>query len=327
MTSKGFFGLACGVAVAGFALSAASRPASALTINPIYDTSITSRPNAAVIEAAFGTAASTLASYLGSNAVINVAVSWGSITGTAMPSNALGASQSPMIGAYTVAQVRQFLGNGPNLPVSPATPAKFFINTAEAKGLGLIPAAAPAIDGNVGFANNSYSFSQSNIARGTYDFIGIAEHELSEVLGRISGLGYYMATPYDLFRYAAPGVSQYSTSTAAYFSLDRGVTDMGDFNANRSGDRSDWKTTSVTVDMADAFAVRNHVLVLSATDIAALQALGYGAGVGSPSSGGALKIATLTAASVPEPAVLGVLAVGLAGLLALGRPGRRTVSS
>ncbi len=59
----------------------------------------------------------------------------------------------------------------------------------------------------------TYTFDPNNRGTGGFDFIGVAEHELSEIMGRLPGLGndfgltdgpLYMAN--DLFRYTAPGV-------------------------------------------------------------------------------------------------------------------------
>ena len=86
------------------------------------------------------------------------------------------------------------------------------------------------------------------ISPGAYDFVGVAQHEIAEVLGRNTvitssgGLGFYQ-NPVDLFRYSAPGVQNYSYTDATYFSLDAGVTNLGWWdNSGGGGDRSDWLT-------------------------------------------------------------------------------------
>src|SRR4051794_11427367 len=80
--------------LAATALLAAStvQPAVALTINPVFDSSIASRANASTIQTAFNTVAQDFARQFTSNAQINVQVSWGSVGGQKLPGNAVGAS-------------------------------------------------------------------------------------------------------------------------------------------------------------------------------------------------------------------------------------------
>ena len=78
-----------------------------------------------------------------------------------------------------------------NLPANdPTSGAPYLMAWAEAKALGLLAANAPALDGYVGFSTTaSFTFDPNNRAvAGKYDFIGVAEHEISEVLGRY-GMG------------------------------------------------------------------------------------------------------------------------------------------
>src|SRR5206468_3100734 len=76
---------------------------------------------------------------------------------------------------------------------------------------------------------------------GKYDFIGIALHEITEIMGRAGGLGvsvggnpaYYI---YDLFRYRGVGTRGiFSTGAGNYFSLDAGTTNLKNYN-NADGD-------------------------------------------------------------------------------------------
>lgn len=57
--------------------------------------------------------------------------------------------------------------------------------------------------------------------------------------------------PLDLFHYAAPGVRVFSGIQAGYFSINGGVTNLADFNANPCRDFGDWKRTKI--DAMNAF--------------------------------------------------------------------------
>jgi hypothetical protein len=95
---------------------------------------------------------------------------------------------------------------------------RIYISPAEAKALGL-PVTVPdgGIDGYVGFSSVPNIFSYAN---GTappaneYYFIGVVEHEITEIMGRISLLA--DSTPdysvIDLFRYLSPGVRDIAAS-------------------------------------------------------------------------------------------------------------------
>jgi hypothetical protein len=93
---------------------------------------------------------------------------------------------------------------------------------------------------NVGFAKNpnggSWYFGSGTAGSGQTDFIAIAEHEISEGMGRVADVGTGgNESILDLFRYSSPGhrdltaVASGSTDTA-YFSTNGGVTSGGTFN-------------------------------------------------------------------------------------------------
>ncbi len=66
------------------------------------------------------------------------------------------------------------------------------ITTADEKALGLISTTGSAVDGYLGFNNpllTKLFYDPTHtlaIPTGYYDFMGIFEHELSEVMGRVS---------------------------------------------------------------------------------------------------------------------------------------------
>src|SRR5262249_36760928 len=143
-----------------------------------------------------------------------------------LPSNAVGASVDPLYGYYTYAQVKAALAAAalanptdttlatalPHMPgPAPSGVSQYVVSSADAQALGLIAGNDPDQDGFIGFAGSTsgYSFNSTGaIAAGTYDFEGVAAHELAEVLGDISGLSSATPTyrtPFDLFRYKTAG--------------------------------------------------------------------------------------------------------------------------
>ncbi len=260
--------------------------AKALTINLIYDSYVTSSPYSSQIQAAVNKAAQFLQSTYSNPITVNIQIGWGEILGYTVTS--LGASDASWHGYYTMSAMENALLSMPQssndtLAYAHFPPASlysstagFWLTTAQQKTLGLIPANSASIDGYVGFASGySYTFDDTNgVAGGTYDLVGVALHELSEVLGRMSG------TPQapdlaDMFRYSAPGVPMFTTGPA-YFSIDGGVTDLCNYNAASSGDLGDWAVDALsTGDAASAFAYPGVTYTFTPTDITLLDVAGY----------------------------------------------------
>ena len=96
------------------------------------------------------------------------------------------------------------------------------------------------IDAEIEFSNRfAFDFDPSNgITAGSYDFIGVAIHEIGHALGFVSGAddfdysdGYpgpvddaWWGYGLDMFRYGAPGQLDWTPGTDAYFSVDGGAT-------------------------------------------------------------------------------------------------------
>lgn len=329
---------------------AGASPAHAMQIIPVFDSSITSRSNASTIESAFNNVVKAYDSAFTDPAVIKVDVSWGSVDGQKLPTNALGASVDQLYGYFSYGQIKSWLtadaAANPsdkalvsavaNLPkTAPSGVSNYVLPSAEAKAMGLLSNNTPGYDGYIGFGSSySYSFNPAaGVAANTFDFEAVAAHEIDEVLGRTSGLESTtpsFRTPFDLFRYSAPGQLSFNYSTGAYFSLNGGVTNLGNFNISSSGgDRSDWASFGSTAsDIQAAFLSPGKASNLTAADLAALDALGY---TGS-NLGDSIPLSPTTVASnfisVPEPGVWTMMLVGLGGLgLAMRGQRRRTLAT
>lgn len=320
-------------------------PATALVITPVFDQSITSMANSSAIQAAFIVVAKDYAQSFSSSANVRIGVSWGSVGGQVLPSNAVGASLNNLYGYYSYSQVKTMLSRVASanpgdvaliaaLKYLPTTltsgPTSFVISSAQAKALGVISPTQSSLDASIGFAGSTsnYAFTPGAVTASTYDFQSIAAHEIDEVLGRISGVDNgKWRTPFDLFRYSAPGVLSYGYNSAAYFSLDGGATVLNRFNNSASGgDRGDWATTAGTSDIQDAFIGKGQRKNLSAVDLAALDVIGWsGANLGN-ASGGPKGIAFNLDGTVPEPATWALLITGF-GLVGATQRRRRAAGA
>jgi len=294
------------------------RSASALTINITYDASVTGLTNAAQVETAFATAAQLFQDLYTNEATVYITMYWGP-TGPFAGGINLGASDF-LLASTSYSQIVSLLSahrasiadtnSVASLPASDPTGRPWFIPTAEAKVLGLVPANQFEDDGDVGFATNvNYTFDPNNrTVSGKYDFIAVAEHEISEILGRATArldpnFGFLV---YDLFRFTNSAERSFNpAATNAYFSVDNGATALRSFYTNVSmGDIQDWKSSG-TPDAYDAFVPSGHLLPISTVDITALDVLGYnGPGLAKPHlSGTRLSDGTFQISFVNTPGI------------------------
>lgn len=279
----------------GFTNSAVTTAQGAgLVIDVTYDTSAQSYSDFAGLQAAVNTAVGYLESQFRDPITISISLGWGTLgnSGTAMPSQALGASKSEgntfgystlraaLIADQTSAADATAVAA---LPITDPTNGKpFFVPTAQGKALGLFVGNPPGgFDGYVGL-NSSQSFSFGGTpSSGQYDAVSVLEHEFTEVMGRIGSLGSYAVagdyTALDLFRYAANGSRDLAptASSTDYFSLNGGSLGL-QFNnpVSNSGDAGDWAASAGH----DAFAAATSPGVagtVSATDLTVLDAIGY----------------------------------------------------
>ncbi len=257
-----------------------------MQINVVFDASTNGAP------AGFFTAVNAAVQYWEQEITNPISVTidfgWGEVGGTAITGDAIGESST---NGYTTtyAQVRQALIGAATTPAGvqavaslpaadPTGGAGLFVAIAEAAALGL-PTFGATVAGSIGLnASDNFTFDPNNRGiAGDYDAIGVLEHELSEVLGRIAGSGQLQNgvaqyAPLDLFRYTAPGQLAL-TPEAASFSLDGGQHLLLPFNAPSAGDPGDWDP-SVGGDSFGEGALGVPQLV-SPTDLEVMNVLGY----------------------------------------------------
>ncbi len=275
----------------------------ALTIVPTYDASVTNDSRSASIESAFNYAANQIAGLYTDSIHVNILVKLAPGTGT------LGQSNTPVLTNQSFNSTLRPLLVADAKSLDDATalvddytsaiPDRlFFVTRAQAKAIGGI-ADDNVTDGTVTFgAGWNYTFDPNNRAvGGTFDFIGVAQHEISEVMGRIAALGALNNDDiYDLTRFSAPGTRGLNTGGGNYFSINGGATNLRGFNnadAN-GGDAADWDNASL--DACNAFLDFGQQVNFTETDARVMDVIGY------------------DRVPVPEPASIlpfGILAGGL----------------
>ncbi|HVN01291.1 MAG TPA: NF038122 family metalloprotease [Caulobacteraceae bacterium] len=266
-----------------------------LEINLIWDSSVTSNVHWASIEASVVAAAKILTGLFTNHDVLNIAVGFGEVAGSALAPGALGESASfgyitdeptveGALGAADAGLVHAGLMSANAVSALQGLSGEnFFVTSAEAKALGLVDPAA-GLDGFIGLSSTA-PFSFGGFApKGSFDAVAVAAHEISEVMGRVGLEGATLGpfanvyTPLDVFRYSAPGAPDV-TPTAGYFSLNDGATNLLPFNdPSNGGDAADWATAAVTRGNAfNAFASPGPAYV-TPVDLLEMAALGYQVG-------------------------------------------------
>jgi len=250
-----------------------------MQINVTFDSSVSQAP------AGFIPAIDYVVNYFDSlftnNVTINIDVLYQNLG-----SGILGENQASQFVSTTYSSVRSALqaqgapGSSALPPSSPLPGSSLSMTQAEAQALGLYPNDG-SLGGQVWF-NSAAPFSYSPTATpasNQFYFVGIVEHEISELMGRVSFLSY---SPIDLYRYSSPGVHDLTTGgkgSTAYFSIDNGTTNLGTWNNQSSnGDLADWYPQGPAAGGNDAFNDYSNpgvLNVLSSSDITLMDALGW----------------------------------------------------
>ncbi len=286
------------------------------TLNLVFDASVNAAP--AGFTSALNTAAQIVGSQIQDPINITIDVGYGEINGTPITGNTLAEggfspgvflTYDQLVGdlqnySNTSQDYQTFLANLP--ATDPSNGDQWFLSDAEAQALGdpnFTPNGLP--DGYAGFSSLfSYSYDNSNIASGTYDLVGIAEHELTHVLGRIASPGYL--TPYDLASYDPnTGLLNLNNGPAdRYFSFDGGQTNLAGINGSSDpADLSGYNGSGNPInDPFNAFLSSGVAYQWSALDSQIMGTLGFNAGPygssGATASGDPAINAAITTASL-----------------------------
>jgi hypothetical protein len=263
-----------------------------LIIVPTFDSSITSDPQAATIEATINSAIAVYESSYSDPITVNITFQEMS-TGLGQSSSYLAtvaySDYYAALSAHaTTTDDATALAHLPNSASNPVNGnSQILLKTPLARALGFSanpPGGAP--DGVIGLKTSIMNLSSSQNNGSKYSLFSTVSHEIDEVLGMGSALDIVKngsenlsgaVEPEDLFRYDGTGARNYTTnsSATAYFSLD-GTTDIAQFNQVASGDFGDWYSFfgGQTPQVQDAFGTPGSAPTLGA-ELRVLDAIGY----------------------------------------------------
>jgi len=298
---RGLVRVVVAVVVAASSLVLATPAQAQLNIIPTFDVSITSDPNSAQIQATINAAINEYRVAFSDN--INVRITFQKM-GTGLGQSSTAVIQVPYT-TYRTAWLTRISGaddisaqaslpNQTNTPVNNI--ADILITTANARALGIIGNGG-GTDGTIGLNTSIMNLSPPPGNPAFFDLKGVAQHEMDEVLGTISGVGSAFALSPDHFRYSAPGVRSFVTTlnATAFFSVNQGTTNLANYNQSGSGDFGDWNvqgaprvqdfqgTPNATPDLGvelrllDVVGYTRSAAVPEPTSIATVGLIGFGA--------------------------------------------------
>ena len=283
-------------------MTATTVPTVGLIIHPTFDSSITSNPNAAAIEAMISRAISFHESLFADPITIQIRFRYSTTAPDGMPlsmgtlalTNIL-LYQIPWSSYISALRADATTSNDAQANASlPGTALSVNVRPSSAGGraVGLNTPPAMFADGSVGQGGPydaivtlssaaPYQFNRRPSAS-NFDAQSAIEHEVDEAIGlgsRLGGNGNDLR-PQDLFSWSSPGHRNISTSGTRYFSINGGVTNMVNFNQNSDGDVGDWFSEQCPQThpyVQNAFACRGQSSDISATSLEGinLDVIGY----------------------------------------------------
>lgn len=332
----------CAPIVVGLAVALAMVPAAqaGLIIQATFDSSITNDPNASSIENTINQAISQYENTYANPIKVNIyfkEMNSGlgqSNTGVIYNIGYAGfrsglATNQAISGQSDQATALANLPNQANNPISNDT--SLYVKPADARALGFnSDVGVLGSDGIVGHGNydgiiglnTSITFPPNGQNNNTFTLLGTTEHEIDEVLGLGSNVGFLNdPAAEDLYRFAGNSSTRSYTTSGdnAWFSIDGGNTDLVQFNQGsqinpatgqpNGGDYGDWWSNNgafpgaSTHRVQDAFQAPNvapTILNDGGAELTALDVVGY------------YQSSPLSPSSTPEPCTLLLLGQGVA---------------
>ncbi len=200
-------------------------------------------------------------------------------------------------------------------------------------------------DADITFSSTfGFDFNPGNgVSPNTFDFIGVAIHEIGHALGFVSGVDFFdvfsgngpgagqlgydlndtsIFSALDMFRYSAPGTLDLRTGGTKYFSIDGGQTALfgntfstGRFNGD-GNQASHWKDTpncQVGNGIMDPTFCFSQEGFITGLDLAAFDAMGWNLRADALNYGAVSTTKILRGylgAAVPEPATWAMMIIG-----------------
>ena len=290
------------------------------------------------IDAYYGALAATQTSALDAIAVANLS-----------PLSSTG-SVNVLVPGYTSPGLGIDVGASRTAPDGQPISNTMALSTANLKAFG-VDLGPGFIDGEIQFSNQfAFDFdARDGITAGTYDFVGVAIHEIGHALGFISGAddfdffdGYtgpvddaWWGYGLDMFRYSGAGQLDWRPNQPSYFSIDGGVTPLFDgyFSTGVfTGDgnqASHWKEPNQATPCNNFRGIMNPYICggktdsVTALDLALFDAIGWNVNFDVlANSNYNESTASIFGGFVPEPStwMTMILGFGLAGFGLRRRP-------
>lgn len=274
--------------VLGVVLSLCVSPTvNALTIIPAFDSTITSDPNAAAIEATINTAIQLYETRFSDPITVTILFQEISTSGLYGHSSwyYYNISYSTYINRLssdaTTSYDAKALARLPTASTNPVTGTTLIrVKTANLKAIGITgdpSGLTNGYDGIIGLHVSQLNITRPDTNPNRGDLLATVEHEMDEILGLSSSLdsGNSNPLPQDLFRYTLEGARTFTTAgDDAYFSLD-GTNFLARFNQVSGDDYGDWWFSGPhTAQVQDASAT-NGKMPNPQTELIALDVIGY----------------------------------------------------